>query len=104
MRQADRRQTSPGDPLRAALHQVQGTGGAAPPGRPVTAIPWAFCGGGVLRLAAGQGAEWGVERLVPAGGAGVVMPALLPLAVVHSPGLALGPPSRPGHIGSVALA
>jgi len=70
----------------------------------VTAIPWAFCGAGVLSLAASQGAEWAVERLVPAGGARVLIPRVLSLAVVHNQGIAFGLLARLAPIVSVALA
>ena len=70
----------------------------------MTAIPWAFCGAGVLSLAASQGAEWAVERLVPAGGARVLIPRVLELAVVHNQGIAFGLLARLAPIVSVALA
>ena len=70
----------------------------------MTAIPWAFCGAGVLSLAASQGAEWAVERLVPAGGARVLIPRVLSLAVVHNQGIAFGLLARLAPIVSVALA
>jgi len=70
----------------------------------VTAIPWAFCGGGVLSLAASQGAGWAVGRLLSQDGARVLIPRVLSLAVVHNQGIAFGLLARLAPIVTVALA